>query len=282
MPIDTDTLHQISQGPAIDAADRATHGALPGVAGILALPDNFETHDMENRMPLRRRARGDMTTSVIDHFAAYVAAHKEAGASVFVDSDAMTACAVLNLGTPAAPGHADNTATFKPKATAAFKALRELTNGMSKTQRQVAEYMEDWSDILKCLVPGGEDGPTEIANKHAVAAIRTVTIEALQKSESTDQNLSASRSTLDSVKASSGANPLPIRLEIKCCPYLGMEERTFALRLVVHLDTKAPTFSLHMVKSEEHAEQIAEDLVGKVSTAINNSVPVMIGGYKKA
>lgn len=268
--IDKDTLEAMSQGPAIDAAARA----LPNTAGVLALPNNFQTHDLEKFLPLRRRARGAMATSVIEHFAQYVGAHAEAGASIFVDPDKMTATAVLNLGTPTEPGHADNTATFSPKATAAYKALCAVAFGQAKTQQAIAEFLEDWAEFVKCF-----HADAEMEHKYAVAAVRKVTIESLSRIESTEEQLSASRSAFDQVKATSGTGVLPTRFEFACVPYVGIAERTFGMRLAILTDGKAPTITLRIIKAEEHAEKMAEELVGKVAAAIANQAAVLIGSY---
>lgn len=272
--IDKDTLQAMSQGPAIDAADRAATGALPKTAGVLALPDNFQTHDLEKLLPLRRRARGAMATSVIENFAGYVTAHAEPGASIFVDPDKMAATAVLNLGTPAAPGHADNTAAFSPKATAAYKALYAVANGQAKSQQAIAEFLEDWAEFVTCF---HADMPME--HKYAVAAVRKVTIESLSKIESTEEQLSASRSAFDQVKATSGAGVLPTRFEFRCEPYVGIAERTFGMRLAILTEGKSPQITLRIIKAEEHAEKMAEELVSKVAAAIGGAAPVMIGSY---
>ena len=274
MSLDKDTIAALSQGPAIDAAERATHGALPQVHGLLALPDNFKTHDLESLLPLRRRARGAMATSVIEHFAGYVTAHAEAGASIFVDPDKMTATAALNLGTPVEPGHADNTATFSPKATAAYRALLAAATGQAKTQQAIAEFLEDWAEFVECF---HADMPME--HKYAVAAVRKVTIESLSKIEATEEQLSASRSAFDQVKATSGAGVLPTRFEFTCEPYVGIAARTFGMRLAILTDGKTPTITLRIIKAEEHAEKMAQELVDKVAKAIGSAAPVLIGSY---
>lgn len=274
MDLDIDAIAALSQGPAIEAADRATAGAMPGTAGLVALPNNFQTHDLERLLPLRRRARGTMTTSVVEHFKAYVEAHAEAGASVFVDPDQMTACAVLNLGTPGAPGHADNTAKFAPKATAAYKALGTISNGVGNGQQRIAEFLEDWAPMLACFRDG-----TPMETKHAIAAFRSITIEALRKTQSTEEQFSASRSALDQVRAHAGDNPLPTRIDFMCEPFVGLSMRTFSMRVAIHLGDKAPTISLRIIKYEEHIEEMAKELVGKVAAAMGDKAPVLIGSY---
>ena len=79
-----------------------------------------------------------MTTSSVAPFAEYVDQHKEPGAAVFVDQDAMTAVAVLNLGTPDQPGHADNIAKMVAKRMAAFAALLQHASGGGLAQAKAA------------------------------------------------------------------------------------------------------------------------------------------------
>lgn len=270
--IDKDTLEALSQGPAITAAATALNAKLYG-EGVVALPDNFNVHDLEMHLTHRRRLRGSMATSVIAHFAAYVGVHAEVGATVFVDPDRMNATAVLNLGAPGEPGHADNTATFSPKATAAYRALVGIANGQAKRQSDIAEFLEDWRENVRCQ--HGEQ-PMEFAA--AVAAIRKVTIESLSKRENTAEQLSESRSAFDQVRAVSGDGVLPTRIVFSCAPYVGFEQRTFEARLAIITGEKAPSITLRIVKAEEHAEKMAEELAAKVTEAIGDA-PVLIGSY---
>lgn len=273
--IDKTTLESLSQGPAIDAADRATNGALPEVKGLLALPDNFQTHDLEALLPTRRRLRGAMSTTSIEHFGEYIATHAEQGATVFVNAESMTATAVLNLGDPEAPGHADNTASYKPRKTAEYAALLAIANGQPKTQQDVAEWMEDWIDKIAC-----SNGETTIPTKHAIAAVRKVTLEAISRSESTQEQLSASRSAFEQVKAASGDNPLPSRIEIMLETYAGFIEREIAIRVSVLTGQKDPQFKLRIVKQAELDEELARELAERVDGAVEAAV--VIGTYSRA
>ena len=82
------------------------------------------------------------------------------------------------------------TATLaQPKATAAYRALLTVADGHGKAQQVIAEFLEDWATHLACF-----HGDTAMEHKHAVAAVRRVTIESLSRTESTQEQLSASRS----------------------------------------------------------------------------------------
>lgn len=276
-----EAIQEIAQAEAISAAQVAVGGAFSGgddTNGFAALPDNFKLTDLEQHMPLRRRPRGKMTTAVLAHFAAYVAAHKQEGATVFVDKHAMNATAVLNLGTPAAPGHADNTATLAPQATAAYQAMQfilQRSNNQGLSQRELAEFMEDWAPATNMLCETA-DGATPPV-KHCIDAVRKVTIDTATKRESVEGQLSAERSDFERVAASGGGNPLPAFVRMAFEPYHGIDKRSFLLRLGVRTEG-AIKLTLRLIKAEEHAEQMAVELAEKVTAAIEGA-PVFVGSY---
>ncbi len=263
-----EAIELLSKAETIRAADAALGKAAEGTA---ALPNDFTLHDIEKYMGNRRRLRGAMSTSVLADFAQYVKENKEDGARVFVNQADMSAVAVLNIGTPDLPGHADNTAAYKLQQTAAFKALGSIATGQAITQQRVAEFLEDWSTLIQCE-RDGED----ITNARAVAAIRAITIEKLQKVASEEQQLSATRSAFESVKAQ--GNDIPALIDFKTEPYQGLASRVFRLRLGIITEGK-PQLTLRIVKAEEHAEQMAAELANLVRGAIDPDVPVLIGSY---
>lgn len=271
---DHTAIRELTKAEAISAANLA---AAASALALVPLPNDFTVHDLEAHLQVRRRARGNMSTSSIAHFATYVLAHREAGASVFVDAARMSATAVLNLGTPDAPGQADNTATLQPVATAAYTAMLAVADGAGKAQRAVAEWLEDWQDTIQALDADG----AEITTKHAIAAVRSITIEALRTAESTEQSLSATRSALEQVTAKSKGQPLPALLRVGIEPYAGIDTRTFDLRLGVLTTTDKPALVLRIVKREAHTEAMAGELATKVRAALGDVVPALLGAYSK-
>lgn len=272
-----EAVQELAQAQAITAADNATAGAFGegGGSGLVALPKDFTIHDIEKHLSTRRRARGSMTTSVVDDFAAYAGAHQEAGATVFVDPDAMAATAVLNLGHADEPGHADNVAVYAPKKTAPFKALLAIATGNQVTQRAVAEFLEDWPGLTQFFHDG-----TELQPGRAIQAVRSINIEELRKLGSQQEQLSETRTAFESIKATS-EHTLPTHIYFKCEPYMGLPERTFVLRLGVHTGGEKPAISLRITTFEKHAEQMAQELVDKVKGAFGiDSLPMVIGTYK--
>jgi len=273
--LDHESIELLQQSQAITAACTEAADAIR-TDGIVMLPSNFQQHDLEAFMPLRRRARGTMETNVISDFAAYVKDHKHDGATVFVDSSEMKAVAVLNLGTPEKPGHADDKSVLGLDRTAAYNALRNIATGQATRQAQVAEFLEDWSDAITCSNEHGAIDP-----RHAIAAVRKLTIESMRKLEASEQQLSASKSTFESVLATS-ADPIPTTITFSCEPYKGLAQRAFSMRLGIVTTGDKPSITLRIIKLEQHAEDMARELAELVKSAIAGDVPVLIGEYAKA
>lgn len=270
---DKEAIEALAEGAAIQRAAEAVYSAIDEESGAVALPERFRIHDLESYATNRRRARGSMTTSAVSDFAKYVEKHAEEGASVFVDQDTMTATAVLNLGTPNIPGHADNRAVCKAKITAAFEALKEVSSGRGLTQTTVAEFFEDWAGCLTFFKEGEIVTPPK-----AIAAIRKLTIESLRKLESEEKSLSASKSTFENIQATS-AEPIPTIIYFNCEPYFGLAERNFVLRLSVLTSGEKPAIGLRIVKMEEHAQEMAQDFAHLVTCSVSSEVPVLLGSY---
>lgn len=268
---DATAIEKLTEAQSIDAAAAATAAGLAN--GVVALPDGYTIHDLEKMQEFRRRARGTMHTSVIDDFATYVTQHKENGAMVFINPDEMTATAVLNLGDPERPGHADNIARLGLKRTAAYAALRGIATGAGHKQATIAEFFEDWPNELMFFNDEGA-----IAAPKAIAAIRKVTIESLRKLESTEQSLSASKSAFESVAATS-SEPIPTTIYFKCVPYADLHARTFVMRLTIGTGGDKPTIGLRIVKQEEHDEEMAQELVALVVEDLPDT-QALIGTYK--
>lgn len=279
---DKEALIALQEGESIGAAYASLKDAIETSNGsVAALPSDYKLHDLEKFLTYRRRARGLMTTSMLDAFAGYTKAHAEIGASVFVNAEEMSATAVLNIGIPEGPGHADNKAKIEAKRTAALAALLFIANGAPVKQAAVAEFLEDWPDEIKC---SNTDGV--IATSKAVAAVRKLTIESMRKVESEDQQLSASRSAFESVQATS-KDPIPTIIEFCCQPYADLHTRTFAVRLGIRTDGDKPGITLRIIKFEQHTEEMAKELADLISASFHGDVDgfpihVLVGKYSKA
>ncbi len=241
---------------------------------VAALPDDTRVLELEKFRPLRSRFRGDFLTRRIDDFVSYTVGKADSGAECFVWPDDMTAKAVLNLGDLNEPGHADNTATIKLKTTAAFDAIKSM-DGKTRTQQQLAEWLEDWRDNIQGLTSDEQ----RLTPSKAIAAIRRITIKANSSSDHTEGQLSSTRSAMEQVEASSNSEPLPSFILFSCEPYTGLAERTFILRLSLRFDEEKPLLALRIIRPEQHEEEMAEEFATLLQQQFGDQLPVTIGNF---
>ncbi len=259
-----ETLHRIEELVMAASRENALSTATP--ARIL----NNQVVSIEHLQEGRSRFRGSLKTSLLSEFVAYLKRHP-VGAG-FIDADNMTATAFLNLGTKDNPGHADWQAHLDLKATAAYRAIRSI-EGSPLSQKQMAEWIEDWSTHLSAM----KDGQT-IGINVALAAIREISIEAKKNVTSTDRDFGASRSSMEEIEARAKGG-LPTHLRFGCHPYPGFRHRDFNLRLSV-ITGDSPALKLRIVGKEQVEEDIAQEFKALLLEEIGESAELTIGTFR--
>ncbi|HBX4895540.1 TPA: DUF2303 family protein [Klebsiella pneumoniae] len=240
------------------------------------LPAGTGIESLERFSSERFRFRGAMETTSIDDFVRYSSgyAKEDEKARCFIDADNMLARSIFNIGTLDNPGHADNVASIKLKKTAPFRALLSI-NGDHLNQKQIAEWLEDWSDYL--LAFDADGGSMSIAN--AAQAVRRVTIQKTNAADHEDGDFRGKKTLMESIEASS-KDVMPAAFEFKCVPYEGLGERRFSLRNSL-LKSSDPVFVLRIVQLEAQEEAIANEfrdlLTGKFD---GKPVETFIGTFK--
>lgn len=224
---------------------------------------------IENLQKGRSRFRGVMSTSVLSEFVAYVRRHP--GGAGFIDPKQVKATTFLNLGTPDEPGHADWKAVLQLEPTAAYAALLAV-EGRPLMQRELVEWIEDWSANLSAVKDG-----EEIAITAALTAIREVTIEAKKSATSTDRDFGASRSSLEEIEAKAKGG-MPSHLLFQAVPYLGLQSREFRLRISVLTGDK-PSLVMRIVGKEQAQEDIAQEFKSKLLEEISDTATLTIGSF---
>ncbi|HHR1496299.1 TPA: YfdQ family protein [Klebsiella michiganensis] len=240
------------------------------------LPQNTSVESLERYSLERFRFRGAMDTTSIDDFVRYSVAYalEEEKARCFIDANNMLARSIFNIGTLDNPGHADNVASIKLKKTAPFRALLAI-NGDHLNQKQIAEWLEDWSDYLLAFDAGGNT----MTIAQAAQAVRRVTIQQATQADHEDSDFSGKKSLMQSIEAST-KEVMPVAFEFKCVPYEGLGERRFSLRNSL-LKSSDPVFVLRIVQLEAQEEAIANEfrdlLIGKFD---GKPVETFIGNFK--
>ncbi|HFV9291630.1 YfdQ family protein [Serratia sp. 14-2641] len=243
---------------------------------VSVLPKDIDVASLERFNEKRFRFRGSMETTSIDDFVRYSVGYANADvpARCFIDADNMSARSVFNIGTLEAPGHADNAAEIQLKKTAPFRALLAI-DGKRLNQKQIAEWLEDWSDFLMAFDADGQ----VLTMAQAASAVRRVSIKQMQEADHEDGDFSGKKSLMQSVEATS-KEVMPVAFEFKCVPYEGLSERPFSLRNSL-LKSDEPCFTLRIVQLEAQEEAIANEfrnlLIGKFD---GDPVDTFIGNFK--
>lgn len=271
-----EAIEKVQEALAIEQIGSAVREATKTSQTLpVAVPDSMKLHDLQKYMPNRRRLAGEMRTTNPDHFADYAKTHAEE-AAVFVDAEKMTATGVLNFGDAKNPGHADNLVSLQFVESAPYKALLRCTGCGNVSQRAMAEWLEDNLPHIRCL-----HGDEEIKPAIAIAAIRNVTIEQLQKVDSTVESLSQERTAFEQVKATS-KHTLPTTVNFTCHPYLGLPERTFVCRFGIRSGDDGTLISVRIINHEQHRQAMAEDAVDLLTGKLGDNCPLYVGSYQKA
>lgn len=250
---------------------------IPGLAcPTTILPDGTSVASLERFALERFRFRGAMETTSINDFVRYSVGYAvtDTPARCFIDADTMSARAVFNIGTLDQPGHADNVASIRLKKTAPFRALLAI-NGDRLSQKQIAEWLEDWSNFLLAF---DADGQTMEISK-AAQAVRRVTIQQTNQADHEDGDFSGKKSLMQSVEASS-KDVMPVAFEFTCIPYEGLGERRFSLRNSL-LKSGEPVFVLRIVQLEAKEEEMANEFRDLLVAQFDNKpVDTFIGNFK--
>ncbi len=277
MTMNADAIRQIQLGEATAQANNAIASAIDRDAGVVAIPADMKVHDVQHLMPWARRMSGQMITEDLGSFVDYVRKYAVADASmVFIDKDDIQAKCIFDLGTVEQPGHAAHSALWDAPISEEHKAWNEITSGR-QAQRDVAEFLEDYQTQITCVSPDG----SLMSTLQVASAIRSITIEALAKRESTQEQLSASRSDFESIKASA-SSPLPAMITFTCEPY-GPElgDYTFQARLRIEAGSKDPVILLSQVRLDAMKVEMARRCENKVRDVFTDAdiagVPVVVG-----
>ncbi|CNB55855.1 TPA: YfdQ family protein [Yersinia enterocolitica] len=241
----------------------------------IALPAGVSVKSLEQFQFERYRFRGAMETSSIDEYVKYSSGYAGGGVRCFIDADEMRAETIFNIGTLENPGHADNTASLSLKKTAPFRELLNI-DGRKQTQKELAEWLEDYREFLLAFDADG----VVLDIKKAVGAVRRITIEQTSSADHEDQDFSAKRSVMESVEAKS-KDVMPAAFEFKCIPYEGLGERRFKLRYSILTGGNAPVLVLRIVQLEAEEEKIAVEFLELLTNKFKGvEVETFIGKFK--
>lgn len=247
---------------------------IAGGSTLAVLPDSVTIKSLEHFQPTRDRFRGSLSTHSLADFSKYVERHvsESIDAGGFIDQDRMSATVIFNLGNEAEAGHGDDTATLTLKPTAAYSALQGIV-GRAHSQQALTEWLEDWAPHITARAG---DEPLSIAA--AINGIRKMTIKSSSQRDSTVGDMSASRSAMDAIEASS-QEILPTQFVFQVQPFEGLQVATITLRLAVITGGEQPALKLRWVGEEAHREAFAIEFQQVLDKQVGGLVLLTIGTF---
>ncbi|MBK8583245.1 MAG: DUF2303 family protein [Flavobacteriales bacterium] len=219
----------------------------------------------------RSRFRGVFRTPLMSAFIGYTNANAEdnedLAPTVFVDAEKESARAVINAYVvnkadgSLVPGHCDHNAILELRKSAPYAALVARCDGKQElTQRNAIEFVEDWAHLVTMPIVDGEGNETTAPAGRLIAAIRSMTVKAVEESQTTVQNHGGRVSSMAQIEVSSAAaTALPERFYFLCAPYQGFSERVFQIRVVARNNGDKPVLVLSIVSVDEVKESIAAE-----------------------
>lgn len=266
-----EAIEKILEGEAAEKVQKALDVA--GLSGIVAaVPTSVTLKSLEPFHDKRFSFRGTMNTNTLADFAKYCNARLDEGSEIFVEQKNMCATCIINLGATERPGHANHRAVVALEKTAEYQALLRIADN-PLSQRELAEWFEDWRDYIQVF---GSDGES-LSIIQAIAAVRKITIETARNVGSEVQDFSASRSAMESIEAKAEI-AMPAAMDFKCEPYRGLDERPFTARVSILTGSDSPTFRLRLVRHDAEVEHMANEFAERIRAEIT-AASVYIGNF---
>ena len=268
--MDGTAIKQITDNAAaIELAQRVNETFSP----VAAMPEHFKVVDLEQYEEFRTGFRARFVTHLIHSFVRYHGNPTATISPVFVDPERATAKVIFDLGSSSEPGHCRNTAELALKKTAAFVAFESLFSRSDIDQRKLAEWLEDWREYISAV---GSDG-SYIDVKQTINTVRKVTIEGVRKSDSSEENFSSSRSTLESITARSEAGELPSVLIFRAEPFHGLSTRDFRFRISIRTGGEKVSFGAFRIQEGVDSEEIGNDFCEILKEKLPPETNIVIG-----
>jgi len=239
----------------------------------IILPNDMSIHSTEFLQEFKNRFTGHFSTDSIKSFAEYV--NKQDEKICFVDSREPMAKAIFDMGTTKNPLHCKHKAFIELSKTANFKSLNKFCSNRAD-QIDLAEFIEDYRFCVTATNDTGE----EMETNKAIMAIRKITINANQKTESEVKTFSTNKSTNELIEANSQGDPLPAWITFSCIPYHGLTQRDFPMRVQASVSRGEISFNMKVQNYEKIIEETVEEFKELVAKAIDSKTEIFVGNFK--
>lgn len=268
-------------GSAIKELVELAVAANTGVAigyndNALALPDNMVIHDIEKYAETPARFRGTFTTNAIDHFVKYASKYYDLDSSaLYLDTDAMSALAVFDLGSPDSPLHGDCRAIIKSESTLEFQVVQNAVSNW-KPQEAAIDWLEDWLPNLSTQ--------SDASMMSVIHALRSIRVTADNAKENIVSEFFTSKSALEKIEAKSTVGDIPNTLFFTCVPYSFSDQpRVFPLRVKIKTTKDGVSIAFSCTVLAQIFEQIRQEFEAELTQKLKDAgvdIQIYVGSFK--
>lgn len=240
--------------------------------GFLMVPPGFKTESLDQFMRCTSHFRESFRTDHIQSFIEYLDSND--AMPCYIDKKGMCAKVIFDAGDIHEPGHRLHQAYLDLTISPLFKSARNMAALHMCSQRDLAEWLEDWRTHLSAESAFGE----EIELRKVINAVRNFQVRGKSGSDHSQESLKASKSAFAQIEANN-KDHIPEFIIAHGEPYFGLPDIDIAMRLSVRLSTddEPPMFSLSIVRADHLMNTIAESFAETIRNAIDDGSRVLIG-----
>lgn len=245
---------------------------------IVYLNDDVSIHDLEKFQSQKRRMKGQFATTSFLALAQFAqstisSSLNNENPSCFIGNNG-NAKLIFNYGDMSNPLHQDLGASIQLNTTPVFDAIRKLKDSRL-TQRELAEFIEDFNDYVTAIDASGN----EINLNVAIGSIRNMTIESNKSVNQESSDFRDTSSAFASVEAKfKDATPAYLKFDIPA--FNEIENRTFIFRISVMTSDDKIKLGLRCPKWDEVIESINIEFQEKLAADLSPlGVKTFIGNW---
>lgn len=267
-------LASIGSGDLIALRDLIRAGESP-MDGAVLVPDGYKLESLERFSDNPWRHRGTFQAQAINPFAEYVGLNSHAAdTSIFLNEDTLSAVAILDRGTPLAPGWGEHKAVLKLKKSPEWAALEEAAKSAFK-QADLIDFLTEWQDFLTFSSTGIDADWTPLTKAQAIVALRKLKTSLERQAEHVEHDQQRSKTVFE--RAAIDSSPPPL-MRWTGRPADELEERQVTI-LLVYLPQDPPLIKLRIIGKDRLMQSVGQEFKDLVAGRITTDISIHLGSF---
>lgn len=228
----------------------------------VVIPRDNRVESIEHLMASPYHHRNCFKTNVLDDFCLYTNENRTDTTVVYIDVNSMRAKAIFDHGNYESPDWGHHRASLALEKTPEYKALI-IENAQNHTQQCLIDFCTDWKNNIQFFEDNGDD----IEFQTAINRIRKLTVKSAQSIENQQGDFAASKSAMESVEVTAGADKIPAYFQFVTSPYDGFKQKVYNCSIRALTGDKL-TLKYRIEQLEAIQTEIADELKEKLNDAL--------------